>query len=106
MVYLNLVESESFLNDSLFHRVMEGTIVNFRRSRHAQTTNQMVISIHGIDSKEKAEALVGKAVTWKSPAGKEIKGKVSAPHGSKGVVRAIFETGMPGQSLSAKVSIE
>ena len=56
-------------------------------------------------SKEEAEKLVGKKVTWKSPSGKELKGEIRAPHGSKGVVRAIFETGMPGQSIGTKVTI-
>ena len=84
---------------------MEGTISNFRSGKHTQYDRQMVIVVKGID-KAKAEALVGKTVTWKSPAGKEIKGKISAVHGNKGAVRAIFETGMPGQSVGTKVKIE
>ena len=57
-------------------------------------------------TKEKAKALVGKEVVWKNPSGKnkiEIKGKISALHGSKGCVRVIFEKGMPGQSIGTKV---
>ena len=42
--------------------------------------------------------MVGKEVVWKSPSGKEIKGKVSDAHGNKGLVRAIFEKGLPGQA--------
>ncbi len=85
---------------------MEGTIVNFRSARHHQSGNQMIIKVSGIDDKEKANELVGKAVKWASPAGKELKGKVSAVHGNSGAVRAIFETGMPGQSVGTKVQIE
>ncbi len=85
---------------------MEGIIASYRRGRHTQTDNQMLINIKEIDSKEKASKLVGKTVTWKSPAGKEIKGKIRNVHGSKGVVRALFELGMPGQSLGSKVKIE
>jgi len=84
---------------------MEGVIVNFRMGRHHQTDNQMVISVKDV-SKDKAKELVGKKVVWTSPAGKEIKGKVSALHGNKGAVRAIFEKGMPGQSVGNKVRIE
>lgn len=83
---------------------MKGVIVSYRRGRHTQTTNQMIILADGIDSKEKAEALVGKTVVWTSPAKKEIKGKVSAVHGGNGAVRALFETGMPGQSLAQEVN--
>lgn len=85
---------------------MEGTVSNFRGARHHQTGNQMVIIVKGITTKEKAKSLVGKAVVWKSPANKEIKGRISAPHGNKGAVRAIFERGMPGQSVGEKVKIE
>ncbi len=67
---------------------------------------QMVITINDVDDKEKASKFVGKEVVWKSPAGKELKGKVSAAHGNKGNLRVIFETGMPGQSLSGKVEIQ
>lgn len=84
---------------------MEGIITSFRRGRTTQTTNQMIIVVKGIDKKEKAAELVGKAVSWKSPAGKELKGKVSAAHGKNGAVRALFETGMPGQALGTKINI-
>ena len=75
-------------------------------SRHVQRGNHMVIHAEGVESREKAKVLVGKEVTWKSPAGKEIKGKVSSAHGNKGNIRVIFETGMPGQSLANKVEIK
>ena len=84
---------------------MEGTISNFRSGIHHQYDNQMIIVIDGMD-KEKAEGLVGKIVVWTSSAGKEIKGKISSTHGNKGAVRAIFEKGMPGQSVGSKVKIE
>ena len=85
---------------------MKGTIVNFRGGRHTQYPNHMVIMVEGVDSKEEAEKLVGKKVTWKSPAGKELNGEVRAAHGNKGVVRAIFSSGMPGQSVGKAVTIQ
>lgn len=68
----------------------------------------MIVLVNGVDSKEKAQALVGKSVVWEAPGKqkKQLKGKISAAHGSKGAVRAIFETGMPGQSLGKEVSVE
>lgn len=86
---------------------MEGIIVNYRRGRKTQTTNQMIILLPKTDSKEKAEALVGKEVvyTCEGKNKKEIKGKVSSTHGSKGAVRAIFERGMPGQAIGQKVRL-
>lgn len=85
---------------------MEGVIANFRRGRHTQTNNHMIIKIEGYSDKEKAKELVGKKVVWTSPAGKELVGKIAAPHGNKGAVRAIFDTGMPGQAVGTKVKIE
>lgn len=84
---------------------MEGNIVNFRRGKRTVHHYQMIVRINGISNKEKAQAAAGKTVIWTSPAGKELKGKVSAPHGRNGQVRAIFETGMPGQAIGGKVKI-
>jgi large subunit ribosomal protein L35Ae len=87
---------------------MNGVIVSFRRGVRTQNTKQMIIQVEGVDSKDKAEKLVGKAVSWNAPgkAKKVLKGKITAPHGIKGVVRSIWETGVPGQALGSKVTIE
>ena len=85
---------------------MEGIIVNFRGSRRVKRHNQMVVEVSGVDSKEKASKLVGKKIVWKSSAGKALNGQVTAIHGNSGALRARFDTGMPGQSIGQKVSIE
>lgn len=85
---------------------MEGVVKNFKRARHHQTTNQMIVVIRGIEKKDKAKELVGKRVVWKSPAGKEINGEIRSYHGNKGAVRVLFETGMPGQAIGSKVEIK
>ncbi len=85
---------------------MEATIVNFRQGRHHVTPNQMILAVPGVESKEDAEKLVGKKVTWETPAKNKITGKVTSPHGNKGAVRVLFEKGMPGQSFGTKVNIE
>ncbi len=84
---------------------MEGKILNFRRGRHTIKERHYLIEILGYN-KEKAKSLIGKSVAWKSPAGKIIKGKISNIHGNKGVVRAIFEKGLPGQAITTKVEIK
>ena len=84
---------------------MKGTIVSFRRSRHRLSGNHMIVKVAKVETKDKAAELVGKVAVWKSPAGKEIKGKVASSHGNKGAIRIIFETGMPGQSLASKIEI-
>jgi len=84
---------------------MKAVVVNFRGGKHTQKNNQLVLIVHGIDTKEKAAELVGKKVTWKSPAGKELVGEVTAAHGNSGAVRARFDTGMPGQAVGKEVEV-
>ncbi|HLC91317.1 MAG TPA: 50S ribosomal protein L35ae [Candidatus Nanoarchaeia archaeon] len=84
---------------------MEAVVVHFRQGRHHVNPKQMVLKV--ADTAEKAEKAIGKTVSWTSPAGKVIKGKVSALHGRTGSVRAIFsESGLPGQALGKKLKIE
>ncbi|MCA9496999.1 MAG: 50S ribosomal protein L35ae [Nanoarchaeota archaeon] len=85
---------------------MEAIIVNYRRGRRTQTTNQMVLFVPKYD-KEKAKTLVGKKVTYtcEGKDKKQIVGRISAVHGNSGAVRALFETGMPGQAIGGKISI-
>ncbi len=83
-----------------------GRIIQFRRGRNTIVEKHFLIEIDGVSTREKAEKLVGKEVEWKSPAGKVISGKISGAHGNKGVVRAIFERGLPGQAVTTKVEIK
>lgn len=85
---------------------MKGRVVNYRGSHKTQNPKQMIVKVNGVDSKKKAKKLIGKEVIWQAPSGKKIKGEISAAHGNKGAVRAIFtEKGLPGQALSDEVEI-
>jgi len=85
---------------------MEGTIVHFRGSRRVKRGNQMVLQVPGVDSKEKASKMIGKKVVWKTSAGKQMVGEITNIHGNSGALRIRFDTGMPGQSIGQKVSVE
>ncbi len=83
---------------------MEATVMHFRQGRHHVNSHQMILKI--ADTAEEAEKTIGKTVTWTSPSGKKISGKISALHGRNGNVRAIFaEAGLPGQALGQKVVV-
>ena len=60
----------------------------------------------GMQSREEAKKMAGKIVEWKSPGGKLISGKISDAHGNKGLVRAIFERGLPGQAITNDIEIK
>ena len=84
---------------------MEAIVMHFRQGRHHVNPKQMVLKV--AETPEEAAKVLGKTVSWTSPAGKTISGKISALHGRKGNVRAIFaDKGLPGQALGQKVKVE
>lgn len=85
---------------------MKGKVVQFRRGKQDYKPRHFLVEIEGIATRKDAENMVGKHVEWKSPGGKLIKGEISAPHGNKGIVRAIFEKGLPGQAITTEVEIK
>lgn len=86
---------------------MKAIVLNFRGSyKTNKATNHVIIGAEGVNRKEAAEKLIGKNITWTNSKGTEIKGKIASTHGNKGVVRAIFERGLPGQALGKEVKIE
>jgi large subunit ribosomal protein L35Ae len=84
---------------------MKGIIVQFRRGRHRIHERHYLIDLD-LKSREEAKKMAGKEVSWKSPAGKEIKGKISDAHGNNGLVRAIFEKGLPGQAITGEIDVK
>jgi len=86
--------------------MIKAKVIQFRRGRHIIHERHFLIEIEGVSNREDAKKFVSKEVIWKSPAGKIIKGKISSPHGNKGVVRAIFEKGLPGQAITTAVEIK
>lgn len=86
--------------------IMQARIVNFRGNIRMQKYKQILILVSGVTTKAKAKELVGKAVVWKTPAGREIKGKVTNVHGNGATLRVLFEQGMPGQCLGTTVDVQ
>ncbi len=85
---------------------MQAIFANFRRGRHHQNTGQAILKV--ADSAEEAQKYVGKTVSWTSQgkAPKTITGKITALHGRKGNVRALFaDKGLPGQALGTALDI-
>ena len=84
---------------------MKGTILSYRRGKHTQNVNQVLIELDNVDSREKAKGFLKKKLSWKSPSGKEIIGEIIGLHGNKGIIRAKFETNLPGQAIITKVEV-
>ena len=84
---------------------MKATIVSYRRGRHTQTTNQLLIEVDGVDSRALASKYIGRRLVWTTPGKKEIYGKVTQPHGNSGILRARFSKGLPGDAIGKKAEI-
>ena len=84
---------------------MKGIIVQFRRGRHTIHEKHYLLEL-GFKNRAEAKTAVGKIVEWKSTGGKIIKGKISDAHGTKGLVRCIMETGLPGQAITTEVEVK
>lgn len=84
---------------------MKAKVIQFRRGKKRIHERHYILDI---ETKSRAEAakFVGKEVIWTSPAGKKIAGKISSAHGNKGLVRAIFEKGLPGQARNTEVDVK
>lgn len=84
---------------------MKAKIIQFRRGLKRIHERHYIIDV-GTKSREEASKFVGKELMWKSSTGKQIKGKISSAHGNKGLVRAIFEKGLPGQARNDEVDLK
>ncbi|MDP3992295.1 MAG: 50S ribosomal protein L35ae [Nanoarchaeota archaeon] len=82
----------------------KGKVIQFRRGVNVIHERHFLLDF-GAKSRSEAEKLTGKDVAWVSPAGKKITGKIAGAHGNKGLVRAIFERGLPGQAITTEVEI-
>lgn len=83
---------------------MEGIVTSYRRSRHRQYPNQILIKVNGLNYSE-AHKFLGKKVEVKVSKNKKIIGKVVGVHGKKGVIRARLRRGLPGQAIGKKCKI-
>ena len=85
---------------------MQATIANFRGGKHTKYDNHMIIYLPTASTREEAKKFIKKKVVWKTETGKLITGEIVQVHGNKGAVRAIFERGMPGQSVGTPVEVQ
>ncbi|MHA1949802.1 MAG: 50S ribosomal protein L35ae [Candidatus Thorarchaeota archaeon] len=81
----------------------KGVVTSYRRGKHLQHTNQVILIFNEVETRAAAAALVSRKVKWTSPEEKEFLGKVLGVHGNSGAVRAKFRTNLPGQAIGTPV---
>ena len=85
---------------------MDAKILSYRRGRHTEYTDQFIVSLEGVSTKEEATKFVGKKISWETPGKHVIRGKIVHTHGNSGMLIARFEKGLPGQALATNAKVE
>lgn len=81
-----------------------GTIVNYRIGIRTQRPKWCLIRIMGENVGSNVAQFVGRKVVLKYGKNDFI-GKIADMHGKKGVVRAKFRKGVPGQAIGARIKV-
>ena len=81
-----------------------GRIVNYRIGIRTQMSKECLIQFAQVDSVSLAGQLIGRKVVWKEGKNR-FTGKIVGLHGKKGVVKAKFRKGVPGQALGTTVEL-
>ena len=84
---------------------MKAKVLSFRRGRHTQRTNQLLLSVKDVGNRAAAAVFIGRKVLLKTKSGKEIVGKIASPHGNNGILRARFGKGVLGAVLGKEIEI-
>ncbi len=83
---------------------IQGIIVNYGVGPKTQRSKECIIQFAHVNSVSEASRLIGRKVAWQSGRNRII-GKIVALHGKKGLVRARFRKGIPGQALGTTVKL-
>jgi large subunit ribosomal protein L35Ae len=84
---------------------IKGVIVNYRVGPKTQRNKECIIQFAHAKTVAEASTLIGRKVAWKTSKNDKIIGKIVALHGKKGLVRARFRKGLPGQALGTSVEL-
>jgi len=85
-------------------QTIQGIITNYRVGPRTQRSKECIIRFAHVTLSSEAGRLIGRKVAW-NVGKKKIVGKIVALHGGKGLVRARFRKGVPGQALGTRVEL-
>ncbi|PMB74080.1 50S ribosomal protein L35ae [Candidatus Bathyarchaeota archaeon] len=93
------------LGESALTSPIKGVVVNYRVGPKTQRTKECIIQFAHAKTVSEASRLIGRKVAWITSKNNKIIGKIVALHGKKGLVRARFRKGLPGQALGTTVEL-
>ena len=85
-------------------QTIQGVITSYRVGPRTQRCKECIIRFAHVAPVSQASGLIGRKVAWKAGKNK-IAGKIVALHGDKGLVRARFRRGVPGQAIGTTVDL-
>ena len=85
--------------------MVKALFLGYRGGMHTQWNKQILVKIGQVDDRDEAAKYIGRRVTWKTPRGNTITGKVVSVHGGNGVLKARFKKGLPGQAIGEELNI-
>uniref|UniRef100_A0A0G4HKQ1 60S ribosomal protein L35a n=1 Tax=Chromera velia CCMP2878 TaxID=1169474 RepID=A0A0G4HKQ1_9ALVE len=97
-----------------FRTYQKATFLGYKRSNTNQYENQALLKVQGLETRPDAQFYVGKrccyvykakTVDEKGTKFRTIWGKVAAPHGTSGVVKAHFKKNLPSSAMGARVRV-
>lgn len=94
----------AWLGEGFMASPVRGILVSYRVGPKTQRPKECIIRFAQVNSVSEAGRLIGRKVAWKGGKNK-IVGKIVSLHGKKGLVRARFRKGVPGQALGTTVEL-
>ena len=102
-----------------FRLYSKGIFLGYQRGLRNQNENTSLVRIEGVNSKKDTEFYVGKRIAYvyrvakksvakgqkKSSKIRVIWGKVTRPHGARGVVRTKFRHNLPPKAMGGSVKV-
>lgn len=85
-------------------KALYGFIVGYRTGPKNQRSKECILKFPRIESPGEAARLIGRKVAW--PVGeRRARGEIVSLHGGRGLVRARFRKGVPGQAIGAPIEV-
>lgn len=85
-------------------QILKCLILYYRTGPKTQSPKEYILQFPEVASCSEAAQLIGRKVAW--PVGeRKIRGKIVSLHGRKGLVRARFRRGLPGQAIGTQAEI-
>ena len=85
--------------------MVKALFLGYRGGRRTRRNKQILVKIDQVDDRDKAAKYIGRRVTWKSPGGNIITGKIVSVRGGNGVLKARLRKGLPGQAIGEELNI-